>query len=100
MDLIRRAGDNVNLVVYDNIQPIVWATTIPFFVICLTSCIIRLYTRAFIQKPFGVDDWFMVGGSVSVLFGICNNIWLTRGQILWIGQQYIAWMWTILGGGL
>jgi hypothetical protein len=65
MDLVRRrAGDNVNLVVYDDIQPIVWITTIPFFVICLTTCIIRLYTRAFIRKPFGTDDWFMLIGSV------------------------------------
>lgn len=65
MDLVRRAGDNVNLVVFENIQPIVWITTIPFFVICLTSCVIRLYTRAFIQKPFGTDDWLMLIGSVS-----------------------------------
>jgi hypothetical protein len=66
MNLVRRTGDNVNLVVFDDIQPIVWGTTIPFFVICLTSCGIRLYTRAFIQKPFGIDDWFMAAGSVSV----------------------------------
>jgi hypothetical protein len=66
MDLVRRAGDNVNLVVYENIQPIVWITTIPFFVLCLTSCVIRLYTRAFIQKPFGIDDWFMLVGSVGL----------------------------------
>jgi hypothetical protein len=66
MNIVRRTGDNVNLVVFDDIQPIVWGTTIPFFVICLTSCGIRLYTRAFIQKPFGIDDWFMAAGSVSV----------------------------------
>jgi hypothetical protein len=66
MNLVRRTGDNVNLVVFDNIQPIVWGTTIPFFVICLTSCGIRLHTRAFIQKPFGIDDWFMAAGSVSI----------------------------------
>jgi hypothetical protein len=66
MDLVRRAGDDVNLVVYENIQPIVWITTIPFFVLCLTSCIICLYTRAFIQKPFGIDNWFMFVGSVGL----------------------------------
>ncbi|KAI4678269.1 uncharacterized protein J4E88_006790 [Alternaria novae-zelandiae] len=49
----------------------------------LISSAIRLYTRAFIRKPFGTDDWFMLVGT-----------------ILFIGQQYIAWMWTILGGGL
>ncbi|KAF2623061.1 hypothetical protein BU25DRAFT_305614, partial [Macroventuria anomochaeta] len=69
--------------VYDNIQPIVWTVTIPFFVVCLASSTIRLYTRAFIRVPFGKDDWFMLVAT-----------------ILFIGQQYIAWMWTILGGGL
>jgi hypothetical protein len=68
MDLVRRAGDNVNLVVYENIQPIVWITTIPFFLLCLTSCIVRLYTRAFIQNPFGIDDWFMLVASVGLPF--------------------------------
>ncbi|KAB2100644.1 hypothetical protein AG0111_0g10740 [Alternaria gaisen] len=83
MDLVKRAGDNVDLVVFENIQPIVWITTIPFFVICLASSAIRLYTRAFIRVPFGTDDWFILAGT-----------------ILFISQQYIAWMWTILGGGL
>ena len=36
-----------------------------------------------IAKSFGANDWFM----------------LAVGPV-WIGQQYIAWMWTILGGGL
>lgn len=66
MEFVRRAGDNVNLVVYDNIQPIVWITTVPFFIMGLISSAIRLYTRAFIRKPFGTDDWFMLVGTVSV----------------------------------
>ncbi|KAF7674256.1 hypothetical protein GT037_008022, partial [Alternaria burnsii] len=65
MDLIKRAGDDVNLVVFENIQPIVWITTIPFFVICLASSAIRLYTRAFIRVPFGTDDWFILAGTVN-----------------------------------
>jgi hypothetical protein len=65
MDFVRRAGDNVNLVVYDNMQPIVWITTVPFFIMGLISSAIRLYTRAFIRKPFGTDDWFMLVGTVS-----------------------------------
>ena len=56
----------MNLVVYDNIQPIVWITTVPFFIMGLISSVIRLYTRAFIRKPFGTDDWFMLVGTVSV----------------------------------
>jgi hypothetical protein len=78
MELVRRTGDNVNLVVFEDIQPIVWGTTIPFFVICLTSCIIRLYTRAFIQKPFGIDDWFMAVGSVSFSSRLMERLWLIQ----------------------
>jgi uncharacterized membrane protein YcjF (UPF0283 family) len=65
MEFIRRAGDDVNLVVYENIQPIVWIVTIPFFLLCLVSSAIRLYTRAFIRKPFGTDDWLMLAATVS-----------------------------------
>lgn len=70
-------------VVLDNMQPVVWIVTVPFAVLCLTSIVVRLYTRRFIVKVFGADNWFM----------------LAVGPV-WIGQQYIAWMWTILGGGL
>ncbi|KAK8094945.1 hypothetical protein PG997_001630 [Apiospora hydei] len=70
-------------VVLENMQPIVWIVTIPFAILCLSSILIRLYTRRYIAKSFGADDWFML----AVL-------------PVWIGQQYIAWMWTILGGGL
>ncbi|KAK7947844.1 uncharacterized protein PG986_008730 [Apiospora aurea] len=70
-------------VVLENMQPIVWTVTIPFAILCLSSILIRLYTRRYIAKSFGADDWFML----AVL-------------PVWIGQQYIAWMWTILGGGL
>jgi hypothetical protein len=70
MDFVRRAGDNVNLVVYDNIQPIVWITTVPFFIMGLISSAIRLYTRAFIRKPFGTDDWFMLIGTVSPMHNL------------------------------
>jgi hypothetical protein len=65
MDVIKRAGDNVNLVVFDDIQPIVWTVTIPFFVVCLASSTIRLYTRAFIRVPSGKDDWFMLVATVG-----------------------------------
>lgn len=70
-------------VVLKNMQPVVWAVTIPFAILCLASCIIRLYSRHMIAKSFGPDDWLMFAGT-----------------FVWIGQQYIAWMWTILGGGL
>ncbi|KAK8038616.1 hypothetical protein PG993_007027 [Apiospora rasikravindrae] len=70
-------------VVLDNMQPIVWIVTVPFAILCLGSILIRLYTRHYIAEAFGTDDWFML----AVL-------------PVWIGQQYIAWMWTILGGGL
>jgi hypothetical protein len=65
MNLTERAGDSVNLVVYNDIQPIVWGTTIPFFLLCLTSCVLRPYTRVYIRPPSGIDDWFMLFGSVS-----------------------------------
>ncbi|KAK8087401.1 hypothetical protein PG994_002375 [Apiospora phragmitis] len=67
----------------ENMQPVVWIVTIPFATMCLASILIRLYTRRFLAKSFGADDWFML-----VVIPV------------WIGQQYIAWMWTILGGGL
>jgi hypothetical protein len=72
MSFARRAGDDVNLVVYENIQPIVWITTIPFFLLGLVSSAIRLYTRAFVRKPFGTDDWFMLVGTVSFLVPTLN----------------------------
>ncbi|KAH9897557.1 hypothetical protein F4778DRAFT_744038 [Xylariomycetidae sp. FL2044] len=78
-----QSRDNVNLVVYENIQPVVWGVTVPFVILCAASCVVRLYTRAAIVKHLGPDDWLMVA-----VF------------LVWIGQQYIAWMWTILGGGL
>lgn len=70
-------------VVLENMQPVVWIITIPFAIVCLSSILVRLYTRRYIAKSFGSDDCLML-------------------MILpvWIGQQYIAWMWTILGGGL
>ncbi|GAB1726731.1 hypothetical protein NU195Hw_g6336t1 [Hortaea werneckii] len=79
----RAAGDDVNAVVFDNIQPTVWGITIPCAIICLLSCILRLYARAVVAKEYGIDDWLMAAVTVT-----------------WIGQQYIAWMWTALGGGL
>ncbi|KAI7281537.1 hypothetical protein KC345_g4088 [Hortaea werneckii] len=79
----RAAGDDVNAVVFDNIQPTVWGITIPCAIICLLSCILRLYARAVIAKEYGIDDWLMAAVMVT-----------------WIGQQYIAWMWTALGAGL
>ncbi|KAI7568153.1 hypothetical protein KC343_g3933, partial [Hortaea werneckii] len=79
----RAAGDDVNAVVFDNIQPTVWGITIPCAIICLLSCILRLYARAVVAKQYGIDDWLMAAVTIT-----------------WIGQQYIAWMWTALGGGL
>ncbi|KAI7505053.1 hypothetical protein KC367_g836 [Hortaea werneckii] len=79
----RAAAYDVNAVVFDNIQPTVWGITIPCAMICLLSCILRLYARAVVAKEYGIDDWLMAAVTVT-----------------WIGQQYIAWMWTALGGGL
>ncbi|KAI7240653.1 hypothetical protein KC330_g1092 [Hortaea werneckii] len=79
----RAAGDDVNAIVYDNIQPTVWGITVPCAIICLLSCVLRLYARAVVAKEYGIDDWLMVAVTIT-----------------WIGQQYIAWMWTALGGGL
>ncbi|KAK6212031.1 hypothetical protein LQW54_005560 [Pestalotiopsis sp. IQ-011] len=44
-------------------QPVVWAVTIPFAIIYLASCIIRLYSRHMIAKSFGPDDWLMFAGT-------------------------------------
>lgn len=70
-------------VVLKNMQFFVWFITIPFAAACMVSVLVRLYTRRYICKAFGADDWFM-----TVILPV------------WMGQQAIAWMWTILGGGL
>lgn len=63
----RAAGDDVNAIVYDNIQPTVWGITVPCAIICLLSCVLRLYARAVVAKEYGVDDWLMVAVTVCTL---------------------------------
>ncbi|CAJ2508802.1 Uu.00g138280.m01.CDS01 [Anthostomella pinea] len=70
-------------IVLEDMQPVVWIITIPFAILCLFSFFFRLYARRYVTNSFGVDDWLMF-----------------VGLFIWIVQQYIAWMWTILGGGL
>lgn len=69
----RAAGDDVNAAVFDNIQPTVWGITIPCAVICLLSCILRLYARAVVAKEYGVDDWLMAAVTVCVLRSLGNK---------------------------
>ncbi|KAJ9299698.1 hypothetical protein DTO271G3_2582 [Paecilomyces variotii] len=51
----------------DNMQPATWAISIPFIVITGITCLLRFYSRLYISKSFGVDDWFMVAAAVSWL---------------------------------
>ncbi|KAJ9203231.1 hypothetical protein DTO166G4_6113 [Paecilomyces variotii] len=51
----------------DNMQPATWAISIPFIVITGITCLLRFYSRLYISKSFGADDWFMVAASVSWL---------------------------------
>ncbi|KAK8133485.1 hypothetical protein PG984_005497 [Apiospora sp. TS-2023a] len=81
--MVTKVASTEGPVILENMQPVVWIITVPFAIVCLSSILVRLYTRQYIAKSFGADDWFML----MVL-------------PVWIGQQYIAWMWTILGGGL
>lgn len=50
----------------DNMQPATWAISIPFIVITGITCLLRFYSRLYISKSFGADDWFMVAASVGV----------------------------------
>lgn len=101
----RAAGDDVNAVVFDNIQPTVWGITVVCAIICLLSCILRLYARAVVAREYGIDDWLMVAVTVCPprfsqdIKDQANRVYVCS-KITWIGQQYIAWMWTALGGGL
>lgn len=63
----RGPGDDVNAVVFDNIQPTVWGITVVCAIICLLPCILRLYARAVVAKEYGIDDWLMVAVTVCIL---------------------------------
>lgn len=68
----RAAAYDINAVVFDNIQPTVWGNTIPCAMICLLSCILRLYARAVVAKEYGIDDWLMAAVTVCLLRSLRN----------------------------
>lgn len=53
------------MAITDNLQPAAWGITMPFVVITGLSCLLRFYSRLYISKSFGMDDWFMVAASVG-----------------------------------
>ena len=41
------------------------AVNIVFFVVAATIVLLRTYTRIFVSKAFGVDDWLMLAACVG-----------------------------------
>lgn len=101
---ITKLPDSIHLLasprmsVKENLQPLAWGVTVPFIVITASSCLLRFYSRICVAKAFGLDDWFMVAASLRNSLAVIE--YANKYQIVWCGQQYIAWMWLVLGGGL
>jgi hypothetical protein len=63
----------------DSLQPIGYAITTIFFMLSMTTILLRTYTRGFIVKSFGWDDWCMTiillfnGGQLAILFYFLLN---------------------------
>ncbi|GAD93081.1 conserved hypothetical protein [Paecilomyces variotii No. 5] len=49
----------------EDMQPAAWGVSIPFIVLTGTTCLLRFYSRIYISRSFGPDDWFMVAASIS-----------------------------------
>lgn len=55
----------------ENRGPELFNVVVTLMVISIVICILRIYTRLFIVKVFGLDDWFMCAAAVSfVLFDV------------------------------
>ena len=63
----------------DSLQPIGYAITTIFFMLSTTTILLRTYTRGFIVKSFGWDDWCMTvillfnGGQLAILYYFLLN---------------------------
>lgn len=57
----------------DNLQPVAWGVTMPVIIITLLSSLLRFYSRLYISKQFGMDDWFMVAATVGLPFAAVFN---------------------------
>ncbi|KKA24001.1 hypothetical protein T310_1983 [Rasamsonia emersonii CBS 393.64] len=65
----------------------------PFVVITGLSCLLRFYSRLYISKSFGMDDWFMVAASIAWLVtqGILGQMIVDGGGKLYgVPQENIA----------
>lgn len=51
----------------EDMQPAAWGVSIPFIVLTGVTCLLRFYSRLYISKSFGPDDWFMVAASVGIV---------------------------------
>ncbi|KAL1311860.1 hypothetical protein AAFC00_001933 [Neodothiora populina] len=67
---------------WDDIVGLSIGITIPFVIICTLSFVLRVYSRVYIAKSFGADDWAMVAAF-----------------IFWVGQQAITYCWVRYGAG-
>ncbi|CZR51053.1 uncharacterized protein PAC_00928 [Phialocephala subalpina] len=68
---------------FDSLQSSCYGVATAFFVICTITILLRLYSRSFLVKSFGWDDWCMF----AILFFNC-------------GQQAILYYFIYNGAGL
>lgn len=45
---------------FETLQPSAYGVSFAFFALSLTTTILRLYSRKWIIKSFGIDDWWML----------------------------------------
>ena len=48
----------------ENRGPELFNVAMTLMVIAVVICILRIYTRVFVAKVFGLDDWFRRAGTV------------------------------------
>jgi hypothetical protein len=57
---------------FESLQPASYGISFTFFVLTLTTCVLRLYSRAFYVREFGWDDGFMLAVTVLSICAPCS----------------------------
>ena len=85
----------------DTLQPAGYGISTVFYVISAITIVLRVYSRGFIVKNVGLDDWFMFAVLVSLCyswgFDACP---LTDTQFFNTGQQAMLYYFLQNGGGM
>ncbi|KAF2137048.1 uncharacterized protein K452DRAFT_216923, partial [Aplosporella prunicola CBS 121167] len=56
----------------EDLSPLCWGVTVPFVLLTVASFLLRVYSRAFIVRCFGMDDWLATIAFVSWPFQHTN----------------------------